>query len=343
MQFGAFVQGKSKVKIGIVAAGAYGSIIKAYKTTVDGKSYTGAAPVTGTLSSGTKSVTITVTDSRGRTAKATKTLTVIAYAAPVIRGISAVRCLADGTENYDGTHGKIGFGFNISPVSNQNTSKYTLEYKARASSEWIKLKDGTGYTLSTTLITAATLNVDSAYDVRLTVKDYFTTVTKTVEIPTAFTLLDFNASGRAMAFGKVSELTEGIEFGLPVIFRNGYDVTGNPGWITAKLTSDFETYAANAGNTLRYKKIGGVVYLKGVVTPKATLTGGTDNVTITTLPEGYRPEVQGNFICQGSGTAIWLCTVTAAGLVRFARYRNGAAWADAPNNTWLPIDISFII
>ena len=343
VQFGAFVQGKSKVKIGIVAAGAYGSIIKAYKTTVDGKSYTGAAPVTGTLSSGTKSVTITVTDSRGRTAKATKTLTVIAYAAPVIRGISAVRCLADGTENYDGTHGKIGFGFNISPVSNQNTSKYTLEYKARASSEWIKLKDGTGYTLSTTLITAATLNVDSAYDVRLTVKDYFTTVTKTVEIPTAFTLLDFNASGRAMAFGKVSELTEGIEFGLPVIFRNGYDVTGNPGWITAKLTSDFETYAANAGNTLRYKKIGGVVYLKGVVTPKATLTGGTDNVTITTLPEGYRPEVQGNFICQGSGTAIWLCTVTAAGLVRFARYRNGSAWADAPNNTWLPIDISFII
>jgi hypothetical protein len=343
VQFGAFVQGKSKVKIGIVAAGAYGSIIKAYKTTVDGKSYTGAAPVTGTLSSGTKSVTITVTDSRGRMAKATKTLTVIAYAAPVIRGISAVRCLADGTENYDGTHGKIGFGFNISPVSSQNTSKYTLEYKARASSEWIKLKDGTGYTLSTTLITAADLNVDSAYDVRLTVKDYFTTVTKTVEIPTAFTLLDFNASGRAMAFGKVSELADGIEFGLPVIFRNGYDVTGNPGWITAKLTSDFETYAANAGNTLRYKKIGGVVYLKGVVTPKATLTGGTDNVTITTLPEGYRPEAQGNFICQGSGTAIWLCTVTAAGLVRFARYRNGSAWADAPNNTWLPIDISFII
>ena len=342
VQFGAFVQGKSKVKIGIVAAGAYGSTIKAYKTTVDGKSYTGAAPITGTLSSGTKSVTITVTDSRGRTAKATKTLTVIAYAAPVIRGISAVRCLEDGTENYDGTHGKIGFGFNISPVSSQNTSKYTLEYKARASSEWIKLKEGTGYTLSTTLITAADLNVDSAYDVRLTVKDYFTTVTKIVEIPTAFTLLDFNASGRGLAFGKVSELTEGIEFGLPVIFRNGYDVTGNPGWITAKLTSDFETYAGNTANALKYRKIGNIVFLKGVVTPKATLTGGTDNVTIATLPEGYRPEVQGNFICQGSGTAIWLCTVTAAGLVRFARYRNGAAWADAPNNTWLPIDISFI-
>ena len=80
--FGAFVQGKTKVKIGIVAAGAYGSTIKAYKTTVDGKTYSGASPITGTLSSGTKAVTVTVTDSRGRTAKTTKTLTVIAYAAP---------------------------------------------------------------------------------------------------------------------------------------------------------------------------------------------------------------------------------------------------------------------
>lgn len=225
--FGAFVQGKSKVKIGIVAAGAFSSTIKAYKTTVDGKSYTGAAPTTGTLSSGTKSVTIIVTDSRGRTAKTTKTLTVIAYAAPVIRGISAVRCLSDGTENYDGKHGKIGFGFNISPVSNQNTSKYTLEYKAKASSEWIKLKEGTGYTLSTTLITDAVMDVDSAYDVRLSVKDYFTTITKTVEIPTAFTLLDFNASGRSVAFGKVSELSEGVEIGLDMSIYKDVFMGGN--------------------------------------------------------------------------------------------------------------------
>lgn len=428
-QFGAFVQGKSKVKIGIVAAGAYGSTIKTYKTTVDGKSYSGAAPTTGTLSSGNKTVTVTVTDSRGRTATTTKTLTVIAYAAPVIRGISAVRCLADGTENYEGKHGKIGFGFNISPVSNQNTSKYILEYKAKASSEWIKLKEGTGYTLSTTLITAADMNVDSAYDVRLSVKDYFTTVTKIVEIPTAFTLLDFNASGRGVAFGKVSELSEGIEFALQSHFRHGetpegsktieantdlnnlmtcgfykfaadvlatmkncpissgasgcilvfdmgtagqkmqiaircsstgyqlwercyysskwwdwYELSGfDTGWKNAALASGFETYAGNTSNALKYRRKGNVVYVKGVVTPKATLTGGTDNETITTLPEGYRPETQWNYICQGSGTAIWLCSVTAGGLVRFSRYRNGSAWADAANNSWLPIDISFII
>lgn len=220
-QFGAYVQGKSKVKITITAAGAYGSTIKAYKTTVDGKSYSGAAPTTGTLSSGTKDVTITVTDSRGRTATTTKTLTVIAYSAPTIKGLSPVRALEDGTANYDGQHGKIGFAYAVSTVGSKNTSQYTLEYKARASTEWIQLQAGTGYTLSTSIITGAVFSVDSAYDVRLSVKDYFTTTKKTVEIPTAFTLLDFNASGRGVAFGKVSEVADGMEIGLDMsIYKN---------------------------------------------------------------------------------------------------------------------------
>lgn len=216
-QFGAFVQGKSKVKISITAAGAYGSTIKTYKANVDGKDYSGAAPTTGTLSSGSKAVTITVTDSRGRTAKTTKTLTVVAYSAPTIPILSAVRALADGTDNYEGQHGKIALSFSVASVGGKNTSIYTLEYKAKSATSWTALQAGTGFTLSETIITEdALFSVDSAFDIRLSVKDYFTTIRKAVEIPTAFTLLDFNASGRGIAFGKVSELTEGVEFALPV-------------------------------------------------------------------------------------------------------------------------------
>ena len=220
-RFGAFVQGKSKVKIGIVAVGAFGSTIKSYKTTVDGKSYSGAAPTTGTLSSGTKAVTITVTDSRGRKATATRTITVIAYSAPTIRGLSPVRALADGTENYDGQHGKIGFSYSVATIGGKNESRYALEYKSRDSAEWIQLQAGTGYALSTSILTGPVMNIDSAYDVRLSVTDYFTTTRKTVEIPTAFTLLDFNVSGRGAAFGKVSELADGLEIGLEMsIYKN---------------------------------------------------------------------------------------------------------------------------
>lgn len=428
-QFLAFVQGKSRVKITIAAAGVYGSTIKAYKTTIDGQTLSGTTPTTGTLSSGTKVITVTVTDSRGRTAKATKTITVVPYSAPIIRGLSAVRVLADGTENYEGTHGKIGFAYSVASVGSKNTSSYTLEYKAKSAASWTKLKEGIGFTVSDTIITEATLDVDSAYDVRLTVKDYFTTVRKTAEIPTAFTLLDFNASGLAVAFGKVSELAEGVEFGLPAYFRHGETPGGavvlasgdnlndlmasgfysfssatlatlkncpisagascsivvldvgtdgqrmqiatrcsepgfellvrqyyssswhdwaeligyDTGWKNATLTGEFETYGGTTGNTLRYRRRGGVVHVKGVVTPKAALAGGTDTHTITTLPAGYRPGEQWNYVCQGSGAAVWLCTVTAAGLVRFARYRLGNTWSDAAANTWLPIDISFIL
>lgn len=216
-QFGAFVQGKSKVKISITAAGAYGSTLKTYKTNVDGKDYSGAAPTTGTLSSGSKTVTITVTDSRGRTAKATRTLAVVAYTAPTIPILTAVRALQDGKDNYEGQHGKIALSFSVASVGGKNTSRYTLEYKAKSDTSWTALQAGTGFTLSDTIITEdALFSVDSAFDIRLSVTDYFTTVRKTAEIPTAFTLLDFNASGRAVAFGKVSELSEGVEFALPM-------------------------------------------------------------------------------------------------------------------------------
>lgn len=90
-----------------------------------------------------------------------------------------------------------------------------------SSTDWTQLQAGTDLTLSKTIITEALFGVDSAYDVRLSVTDYFTTVRKTVEIPTAFTLLDFNASGKGLAFGKVSELTNGMEIDLDMsIYRN---------------------------------------------------------------------------------------------------------------------------
>lgn len=219
-QFGAYVQGKSKVKITITAAGAYSSTIKTYKTTVDGKSYSGAAPTTGTLSSGSKTVTITVTDSRGRTATATRTISVAAYSAPTISTLTAVRALQDGTNNYEGQYGKIAIKFAISPVGNKNSSAYTLEYKAKSDSTWTEIQSGTGYSLTDTIITDAVFGVDSAYDIRLSVTDYFSTIRKTAEIPTAFTLLDFNASGKGIAFGKVSE-KDGMEVDLDMsIYKN---------------------------------------------------------------------------------------------------------------------------
>lgn len=219
--FGNMVQSKSKPKFTITAAGALSSTITAYKTVFEGKTYTGATPTTATITkSGTASATITVTDSRGRTATYTKTWTVVAYAAPKIVSFQGFRCLADGTENYEGTYAKIAVNFSIASVNSKNANTYAIEYKQQSATTWSPLTNGTGYALNTTIVSASdSFGIDSSYDIRLTVKDSFATITSTFEIPTAFTLLDFNASGRGVAFGKVSE-KDGVEFALPTTFSH---------------------------------------------------------------------------------------------------------------------------
>ena len=225
--FGNMVQNKSKPKFTITAVGSLGSTIKSYKTEFEGKSYTGATPTTSTITkSGTASAKITVTDSRGRTATTTKTWTVVAYAVPKIISFQGFRCLADGTENYEGTYLNASVNFSISSVNEKNTASYTIEYKLQSATTWTALTSGSVYALNTNIVSASgSFSVDSSYDIRLVVKDSFTTVTSIFEIPTAFTLLDFNASGRGVAFGKVSEMAEGVEFALPIKSTLGHLIT----------------------------------------------------------------------------------------------------------------------
>lgn len=220
--FGNMVQSKSKPKFTITAAGALGSTITAYKTVFEGKTLSGATPTAGVITgSGSVSAKITVTDSRGRTASTTKTWTVVAYTAPKIISFQGFRCLADGTENYEGTHLSAAINFSISKVNEKNTAAYTLEYKLQSATTWTNLTSGAVYALNDTIVSASGIfGVDNSFDVRLSVTDSFGTVRSTFEIPTAFTLLDFNASGKALAFGKVSELKEGVEFALPTVFSH---------------------------------------------------------------------------------------------------------------------------
>ena len=216
--FGNMVQNKSKPKFTITAAGALGSTIKSYKTVFEGKTYTGATPTTSVITgSGLRTATITITDSRGRIATTTKQWTVVAYSAPKIISFQGFRCLADGTENYEGTHLKVALNFSISSVNEKNAKSYSVEYKLKAATTWTLLTSGSVYALNSTITSASGfMSLDSSYDIRLSVTDSFATIRSTFEIPTAFTLLDFNASGRGLAFGKVSELEEGVEFALPM-------------------------------------------------------------------------------------------------------------------------------
>lgn len=218
-KFGGYVQNKSTAKVSITAAGSYSSTIKSYKTTVAGKSYTGSSFTSGVLtSSGTVTISTTVTDSRGRTATKSTTISVQAYTAPKITKFSVFRANADGSQNYESTSVSCAYAWSISAVGNKNSNSYLFEYKAKAASEWTAIASGNSYSINTTRIFSDIAPIDSSYDMRLTITDYFGSVVALAEVPTAFTLLDFHSSGKGIAFGKVSEQENQMEIDMPVDF-----------------------------------------------------------------------------------------------------------------------------
>jgi len=253
-QFGGFVQSKSRPKVTITAAGALGSTIKAYKTVLDGKTYTGSAPTTSTLATaGNRTATITVTDSRGRTASATRTIAVIAYAAPKINTFTALRANGLGNADDNGTMALARIKFGISSVNDKNSKSYLVEYRLKGADAWTQAATGSVYAYDSNMLLNINLDTDASYDLRLTVKDFFSTVTATTDIATAFTLIDFNASGKGLAFGKVSEVENGMEIDLPMsinqyIYMGGVKKSNEEKDIYFQTTDD----AANVHNCKLY-------------------------------------------------------------------------------------------
>lgn len=227
-KFGAYIQNKSKAKVVVTASGAYSSTIKSYKTTINGVSYASASFTSNTLTkSGTIAITTVVTDSRGRTKSVTTNISVLAYEAPKITSFSCNRADSTGAYCDDCQYLNANINFTIASLSQKNDKTYTLQYKLKSSTTWENVATGSVYSFNSSILSSdAILDINSSYDVRLQVKDYFTTAYAYWDIGTAFTLMDFHSGGRGIAFGKVSEKSDGVEFGIKAYFQHGENPEG---------------------------------------------------------------------------------------------------------------------
>lgn len=221
-KIGAYVQNHSKAKVSITAQGVYGSTIKSYKTTINGVSYSGASFTSNILNkSGTIAITTIVTDTRGRTNTTTQNISVLAYATPQITLFSCARANANGTENNEGKYLKATINFAITSLNSKNDKYYYIYAKEKSANTWTTVASGSVYSLNSSVVSSSgLLELEKSYDIRLEVRDYFAPVYASFDIGTSFTLIDFNASGKAMAFGKVSEQDEGLEIALATTFTN---------------------------------------------------------------------------------------------------------------------------
>ena len=220
--YGSPVQNLSKIKVTINPTIAYGSPIASYTITIDGTQYTKAEVTTGTLRfSGNSYVVVSVKDKRGRSATASYTMKVQAYAPPSVPLLSVHRCDASGKEDDQGEYISAKFSAVISPLSNKNTAAYTLKYKKSTDSEYtiVELEGYEGsYELNgVSYVFAADSN--NSYDVEVTATDAHKSTARATSASTAFSLIDFHSSGNAIRFGGVAEEQNTFQNDLHLVQR----------------------------------------------------------------------------------------------------------------------------
>lgn len=220
-----FVQRKSQLRVKTNASGSYSSWITSCKITgIDNITYWGTEITSSTLvNSGTKTITILVTDSRGRTASTTKTYTCIAYSNPSISSASAVRCNEDGTSNDDGEYIKYTFKGTISSINNKNSKAYKVGYKLSTSDDaytYISIENDS-YSIDKTniVIPNVTFSNNNSYNIQLLIQDKYMSVAQNIPVGTGVVLMNFHKSGKAMALGKKSEIDEALEIALTMYYK----------------------------------------------------------------------------------------------------------------------------
>lgn len=220
-QFGAYVRTRSTLAVNIAASGAQGSTVSSCRTTLDGAAYTGASFTSNTLNTaGSLTLTVTVADSRGRTASAARTISVVDYSPPSLTRFTAERCNSSGTApQMDGTRVRVSVGGSVSPVGTKNAISCTVYYKTSSASAWTQAAaiSPSSYSVNTTnLLLPQTFNALSSYDLKVRLQDSFYYIEQTVSIGTKQVMMDFYKDGSGVAFGKVAETPGAVEFGWPV-------------------------------------------------------------------------------------------------------------------------------
>lgn len=113
------------------------------------------------------------------------------------------------------------------------------------------------------------------------------------------------------------------------------------GWVTPELESAFEIYGSDY--SVKYRRVGDIVTIHGVVTPTAAITADNKLHTIFTLPLNYAPRWMTATICQGSTQYLWSCMIQPDGTVAFYRYMRGSSESNCPAGAYLPFDVTFIV
>lgn len=207
---GIYVSGYTQIKIvasPIAGAGANISSVAVTGQSIDSQSdntfYTSVL-----RGAGSKSVTTTVTDSRGRTASKSDSVTYLLYAAPAVNAMSAQRgTYSNGTWTSDenGNHIRVTASATGSLSSQGNTLTLTLTAKIDGIDTPPTAQIGNDYYWTDT-------TADQSYVVTAEVSDLVgNTSTSFITVSSVSVPFNLNTLMPAAAFGKVAEIAKALE------------------------------------------------------------------------------------------------------------------------------------
>ena len=267
-RFSGYVQNKSTCKVDVGGVGIYGSEITGYSITCDGQLSSASTATFNLPKAGTITVTAKVTDSRGRTASKSTTITVLPYSNPAVTAVSAFRSDADGNADNGGSYMCVKFSAAITSLSNKNTATYSVQYRTSGSPSWSNVTPSASGYAPTDISTIIAANTGSSYEVRVVATDYFSSAASAINtVMSIYALMHIDKNNNRIGLGKVAEGTDVLDIGLNTHFRGNVTFDNAPSQI-----APFSVISINADSSVKLSTASGFLAI-GRVTVGAGTTG----------------------------------------------------------------------
>ena len=227
--YGNYVQGKSKIKVIPTATIAQGASIVEYEYVIGGTQYKGDTVETSAISqSGSITVKVKATDTRGRYAEVEQIVTVLAYSAPSLEITRVERTDSSGVPRKDGAYLTAYFNASIISLSSLNKATLKVKTKKKTNASWgtevTIVSEVSDYSVTGGNYTFAA-DTTSSYDVMMTLSDSFNVpVQRTATGSSCTKVFSVFSEGKGFAVGKVAEKENTFEVGWNAQFNNDVNI-----------------------------------------------------------------------------------------------------------------------
>lgn len=218
------IQGKTTVTASITNESLkYGASVSKRSISLPGASSTGTSVSVVPSTSGTQTVTATVTDSRGLSTTKTATYNVTAYAPPSISSVTVARASGANTYDEEGTKVRATVVWGSGGSAGGATS-CTLKYRQildngyGAYTEFGRVNSGQEYFID------GAFSTESEYEFVATASDTLSSVAKSAILEKAYFTMDFLNGGKGMAIGQACD-SPGLSVNMATTFRKSIKFT----------------------------------------------------------------------------------------------------------------------